>query len=226
MTKIAGSGSECWSISQRHGSADPHQNVMDLQHCQQHHFLMKNGLPVGGGWRSMASSLSMHSMALVFLSPTLRGSLVRWERRDTPLDRISGHRIPFCKQSYIHPSSSSFLLCVLFGECGEGFFIIMIFSWMVMYYCAIVTRMSPFSVPSRESSRSLPWGTQACSPHGYTTPYLATPQPIYSIFAPHPNFRDAMKVNTFWSAIIMYGSFLRFSSINKRSFYYKIQVFD
>ncbi len=31
MTKIAGSG----SISQRHGSADPdpHQNVMDPQHC-------------------------------------------------------------------------------------------------------------------------------------------------------------------------------------------------
>jgi hypothetical protein len=31
MMKIAGSG----SISQRHGSADPdpHQNVMDTQHC-------------------------------------------------------------------------------------------------------------------------------------------------------------------------------------------------
>ena len=37
MTKIAGSGSGCesGSISQRHGSADPdpHQNVMDPQHC-------------------------------------------------------------------------------------------------------------------------------------------------------------------------------------------------
>jgi hypothetical protein len=34
MTKIAGSGSESGSISQRHGSADPdpHQNVMDPQH--------------------------------------------------------------------------------------------------------------------------------------------------------------------------------------------------
>jgi hypothetical protein len=38
MTKIAGSGSG--SISQRHGSADsdpdPHQNVMDPQHCYKH----------------------------------------------------------------------------------------------------------------------------------------------------------------------------------------------
>jgi hypothetical protein len=36
MTKIAGSGSR--SISQRHGSADPdpHQNVMDPEHCQKH----------------------------------------------------------------------------------------------------------------------------------------------------------------------------------------------
>jgi hypothetical protein len=37
LTKIAGSGSESGSISQRHGSADPepdpHQNVMDPQHC-------------------------------------------------------------------------------------------------------------------------------------------------------------------------------------------------
>jgi hypothetical protein len=36
MTKIAGSGSESGSISQRHGSADPdpdpHQNVMDPEH--------------------------------------------------------------------------------------------------------------------------------------------------------------------------------------------------
>jgi hypothetical protein len=32
MTKIAGSG----SISQRHGSADPHQNVMDPEHCFEH----------------------------------------------------------------------------------------------------------------------------------------------------------------------------------------------
>jgi hypothetical protein len=29
MTKIAGSG----YISQRHGSADPYQNIMDPQHC-------------------------------------------------------------------------------------------------------------------------------------------------------------------------------------------------
>jgi hypothetical protein len=40
MTKIAGSGSGCESISQRHGSADPDpdppQNVMDPQHCKQH----------------------------------------------------------------------------------------------------------------------------------------------------------------------------------------------
>jgi hypothetical protein len=37
MTKIAGSGYESGSISQRHGSADPDppQNVMDLQHCWQ-----------------------------------------------------------------------------------------------------------------------------------------------------------------------------------------------
>ncbi len=37
MTKIAGSGSESGSgsIIQRHGSADPdpHQNVMDPEHC-------------------------------------------------------------------------------------------------------------------------------------------------------------------------------------------------
>jgi|LakMenE18May11ns_1017448.scaffolds.fasta_scaffold9302125_1 hypothetical protein len=35
MTKIAGSGSESGSISQMHGSADPdpHQHVMDPQHC-------------------------------------------------------------------------------------------------------------------------------------------------------------------------------------------------
>jgi hypothetical protein len=36
MTKIAGSGSESGSISQRHGSADPdpdpHQNVIDPEH--------------------------------------------------------------------------------------------------------------------------------------------------------------------------------------------------
>jgi hypothetical protein len=34
MTKIAGSGSESGSISQRHVSADPdsHQNVMDPEH--------------------------------------------------------------------------------------------------------------------------------------------------------------------------------------------------
>ncbi len=33
--KIEGSGSESGSISQRHGSADPdpHQNVMDPEHC-------------------------------------------------------------------------------------------------------------------------------------------------------------------------------------------------
>ena len=65
----------------------------------------------------MASSLSMHSMALVFLSPTLRGSLVRWDRRDTPLDRISGHRIPFCKHSYIQ--SSNFLFRVLRAKCDS-----------------------------------------------------------------------------------------------------------
>ena len=37
LTKIGGSGSESVFISQRHGSADldpdPHQSVMDLQHC-------------------------------------------------------------------------------------------------------------------------------------------------------------------------------------------------
>ncbi len=34
MTKIAGSGYESGSISQKHGSAnpDPHQNVMDPEH--------------------------------------------------------------------------------------------------------------------------------------------------------------------------------------------------
>jgi hypothetical protein len=32
MTKIAGSG----SISQRHGSADPDQNVMDPEQCFEH----------------------------------------------------------------------------------------------------------------------------------------------------------------------------------------------
>ena len=39
MTKIAGSESGSGSISQRYGSADPdpdpHQNVMDPQHCSQ-----------------------------------------------------------------------------------------------------------------------------------------------------------------------------------------------
>jgi hypothetical protein len=54
--------------------------------------------PVGGGCRSIPSSLSMHSMAFVFFSPTLSGSFILWERRDTPLDRISGHRIPFWKK--------------------------------------------------------------------------------------------------------------------------------
>jgi hypothetical protein len=37
MTKIAGSGSGSGSISQRHGSVypdpDPHQNVMNPEHC-------------------------------------------------------------------------------------------------------------------------------------------------------------------------------------------------
>jgi hypothetical protein len=35
MMKIEGSGSESRSISQSHGSTDPdpHQNVMDPQHC-------------------------------------------------------------------------------------------------------------------------------------------------------------------------------------------------
>jgi hypothetical protein len=38
MTKIAGSGSASGSISQRHGSADPdpHQNVIDPEHCHKH----------------------------------------------------------------------------------------------------------------------------------------------------------------------------------------------
>ncbi len=38
MTKIAGFGSESGSISQRHGSADPdpHQNVMEPEHCLKH----------------------------------------------------------------------------------------------------------------------------------------------------------------------------------------------
>jgi hypothetical protein len=44
MNKIAGSGSESGSISQRHGSADPdpdpHQNVMDPEHCTQHRALL------------------------------------------------------------------------------------------------------------------------------------------------------------------------------------------
>jgi hypothetical protein len=41
MTKIAGSGSESGSISQRHGSADPdpHQNVMDPEQCFQEYYL-------------------------------------------------------------------------------------------------------------------------------------------------------------------------------------------
>jgi hypothetical protein len=43
MTKIAGSGSESGSISQKHGSADPDldppQNVMDPVHCQQTQFI-------------------------------------------------------------------------------------------------------------------------------------------------------------------------------------------
>jgi hypothetical protein len=36
MMKIEGSGSAFGSISQRHGSSDPdpHQNVMDPQHCK------------------------------------------------------------------------------------------------------------------------------------------------------------------------------------------------
>jgi hypothetical protein len=40
MAKIAGSGSESGSISQRHGSVDPDpdppQNVTDPQHCKKH----------------------------------------------------------------------------------------------------------------------------------------------------------------------------------------------
>jgi hypothetical protein len=48
MMKIAGSGSEYGSISQRHGSADldPLQNVMDPQHCS---------CIVGGGRRGNLS---------------------------------------------------------------------------------------------------------------------------------------------------------------------------
>jgi hypothetical protein len=52
MTKIAGSGSESGSISQRHGTADPdpdpHQNVMDPEHwyserkCKQNKKQTKN----------------------------------------------------------------------------------------------------------------------------------------------------------------------------------------
>ncbi len=36
MMKMAGSGSESGSISHRHGSTDPdpHQNVLDPQHCR------------------------------------------------------------------------------------------------------------------------------------------------------------------------------------------------
>jgi hypothetical protein len=39
VTKIAGSGSASGSISQRHGSPDPdpHQHVMDPQHCISHY---------------------------------------------------------------------------------------------------------------------------------------------------------------------------------------------
>jgi hypothetical protein len=49
MTKIARSGSrtESGSISQRHGSADPdldpHQNVMDPEHCWKPIIIILNG---------------------------------------------------------------------------------------------------------------------------------------------------------------------------------------
>jgi hypothetical protein len=54
MTKKEGSGSESGSIGQRHGSADPepdpHQNVMDPQHClpQPYHVLQGGIIPESG----------------------------------------------------------------------------------------------------------------------------------------------------------------------------------
>ena len=49
MTKIAGSGNESGSISQRHGSADPdpYQNVMDPQHCSNDNILKPINLVQG-----------------------------------------------------------------------------------------------------------------------------------------------------------------------------------
>jgi hypothetical protein len=42
MTKIAGAGSASGFICQRHGSAepDPHQNVMDSQHCSDENYTL------------------------------------------------------------------------------------------------------------------------------------------------------------------------------------------
>jgi hypothetical protein len=45
MMKIAGSGSG--SISQRYGSADPHQNVMEPEHCYQLYFGILELLTIG-----------------------------------------------------------------------------------------------------------------------------------------------------------------------------------
>jgi hypothetical protein len=48
MTKIAGSVSASGSISKRHESADPdpHQNVMDPEHCE----VVSGGRPVCIAW--------------------------------------------------------------------------------------------------------------------------------------------------------------------------------
>jgi len=65
MMKIEGSASRSGSISQRHGSADPdpdpHQNVMDPQHC----------------WRAFTQNFSLHSPRAWSGSPALRAYRVK-----------------------------------------------------------------------------------------------------------------------------------------------------
>jgi hypothetical protein len=56
MTKIAGSGSESGSISQRQGSRDPdlnpQENVMDPEHWVTIYSMTYGSLDLGGGGRS------------------------------------------------------------------------------------------------------------------------------------------------------------------------------
>jgi hypothetical protein len=65
--KIEGSGSASGSISQRHGSADPdpHQNVMDPQHCLREtltqYITLNSG---GGGVRTLVLSMLFQGVSI------------------------------------------------------------------------------------------------------------------------------------------------------------------